>query len=141
MNCYLSLLKSFHKPEHKLEHKIRDVEQTLPIRNTSEKLSSMLNNCILRDIIKLLDPYKQNKNKQNDRSDSIITTLTHLIPCHDRTQKLQKTLDLNSQRITQSSQAIRSALDSMNILFNSTDLHKIYTQVIQISSILPPMEH
>ena len=97
--------------ENKSEHKIPKVEHTSLIRNTSDKLSSMLNNRTLRDITQLLDPYKQNP------SGSIITTLTHLLHCHDGTQKLLRTLDLDSQRITQSSQAIQSAVDSRNTLF------------------------
>ena len=102
---------------NKPEHKFPNVEHTSPIRNTSDKLFSMLNNRILRDITQLLDPYRQNP------SDSIITTFTHLIHCHDRTQKLLRTLDLDSHLITQSSQAIQSELDSMNTLFNSSSLH------------------
>ena len=93
------------------------VEHTSPIGNTSDKLASILNNRTLRDLTQLLYPFKQNP------SDSPITTLTHLIHCHDRTHKLLQTLDLDSQRITQSSQAIQSALDSMNNLFISTNLH------------------
>ena len=61
----------------------------------------------------MLDPYKRNP------SDSPITTLNHLIHCYDRTSKLLQTLNLDSQRITQSSRAIQSALDSMNTLFNT----------------------
>ena len=38
------------------------------------------------------------------------------------TERLQ-TLDLDSQRITQSSQAIQSALESITTLFNTTNLH------------------
>ena len=59
----------------------------------------------------MLDPYKRNP------SDSPITTLHHLIHCHERTSQLLQTLDLDSQRITQSSQAIQSALESMNTFF------------------------
>ena len=65
----------------------------------------------------MLDPYKQ------DPSDSPITTLIQLIHCYDTTSKLLQTLDLDSERITQSSQAIQSALDSMNTLFNTFNLH------------------
>ena len=72
------------------------IEQT-----TSEKLSTMLNNS----------------------SDSLITTLNHLIHCHNRTLQLLQTLDLDSQRITQSSQAIQSALESMNTLFNTLNIY------------------
>ena len=106
--------------ENKAEHKPL-VEQTAPICTTSDKLSSILNNRTLRDITQLLDPYKRNQ------SDSPITTLTHLKHCHDRTHKLLKSLDLDSQRVTQSSQAIQSALDYMTNLFNSTNLLQIST--------------
>ena len=103
--------------ENKPEHKFSNVDHTSPNRSTSDKLSSMLNNRALCDIRQFPDPFKQNP------SDSIVTTLTHLRHCHDRTKKLLRTLDLDSQRITQSSEAIQSALDSMNTLFNSTGLH------------------
>ena len=93
--------------ENKSEQKPPLLEHTSPIRNTSGKYSSLLNNSTLRDITQLLDPYKRNP------SDSSITTLTHLIHCHDRTHKLLQSLDLDSQCITQSSQATESAFDSM----------------------------
>ena len=76
-----------------------------------------MNNRTLRDIFNLLDPYKRNP------SETPITTLTHILHCYDRTHKLQQTLDLDSQRITQSYQAIQSALESITTLFNSTNLH------------------
>ena len=101
--------------ENQSEHKPPPTELTSPIRNTSKKLSSILNNRTLRDITQLLEPYKRNP------SDSLITTLTYLIHCHDRTHKFLQPLDLDSQRITQSSQAIHSALESMTTLFNSTN--------------------
>ena len=96
--------------EQKTEHK----SHSSPIENTPDKLSSVLNNRTLRDITNLFDPYKRNP------SDTPITTLTH---CYYRTHKLLQTLDLDSQRITQSSQASQSALESISILFNSTNLH------------------
>ena len=99
--------------EHKTEHK----SHTSPIQNTPDKLSSVTNNRTLRDITNLLDPYKRNP------SEAPITTLTHILPCYDRTHKLIQTLDLDSQRVTQSSQAIQSALESITTLFNSTNLH------------------
>ena len=71
-----------------------------------------------RDLTNLLDPYKPNS------SETPITTLTHILHCYDRTHKLLQTLDLDSQRITQSSQAIQSALEPITTLFNSTNLHK-----------------
>ena len=61
--------------EQKTEHKPPFIEHTSPIRNTPEKLSSVLNNHTLRDITHLLDPCKRNS------SDSLITTLTHIIHC------------------------------------------------------------
>ena len=65
----------------------------------------------------LLDPYKKAS------SETPITTLTHILHCYDRTHKLLQMLDLDSQRITQYSQAIQSALESITTLFNSTNLH------------------
>ena len=99
--------------EHKTEHK----SHTSPIRNTPDKLSSVMNNRTLPDITNLLDPYKRNP------SETPITTLTHILHCYDRTHKLLQLLDLDSQRITQSSQAIQSASESITILFNSTNRH------------------
>ena len=99
--------------EQKTEHK----SDSSPIKNTSEKLSSVSNNRTLRDITNLLDRYKRNP------SDTPITTLTHMLHCYDRTHQLLQTLDLDSQRFTQSSQAIHSALESITTLFNSTNLH------------------
>ena len=98
-----------HKPEHK--------SHTSPIRNTPDKLSSVMNKRTLRDLTNLLDPYKRYP------SEIPLTTLTHILHCYDRTHKLLQTLDLDSQRITQSSQAIQPALESITTLFNSTNLH------------------
>ena len=103
------MVQAEHQPEHK--------SHTSPIRNTPDKLSSVMNNRTLRDITNVLDPYTRNP------SETPITTLTHLLHCYDRTHKLLQTLDLDSQRITQSSQAIQSALESITTLFNSTNHH------------------
>ena len=99
--------------EQKSEHKA----PSSPIKNTPEKLSSVLNNRTLRDITNLLDPYKRTP------SETPIITPTHILHCYERTHKLLQTLDLDSQRITQSSQAIHSALEPITTLFNSTNLH------------------
>ena len=99
--------------EPKTEHK----SHTSPIRNTPDKLSSVLNNRTLRDITKPLNPYKRTP------SETPINTITHILHCYDRTHKLLQTLDLHSQRITQSSQAIQAALESITTPFNSTNLH------------------
>ena len=87
----------------------------------------MLNNRTLKDLTQMLELYKQNP------SDSPINTLNYLIHWYERTSKLLQTLDLHSQRITQSSQAIQSALESMNTLFKTVHLHHFVSQVIQIS--------
>ena len=76
-----------------------------------------MNNRTLRDITHFLGPYKRNP------SETPITTLTQILHCCDRTHELLQTLDLDSQHITQSSQAIQSALESITTLFNSTNLH------------------
>ena len=99
--------------EHKTEHK----SHASPIKNAPDKLSSVLNTRTLRDMTNLLEPYKRNS------SETPITTLTHILHCYDRTHELLQTLDLDSQRITQSSQAIQSALETITTLFTSTNLH------------------
>ena len=106
------MVRNYTKSEHKYP------EHTSPTRNTSEKLSAHLNTRILRDVTHLLDPYQQSQ------SDSIITTLTHILHRHDRTHKFLRSLDIDSQRVTQSSPANQAALDSMTSLFNSTNLHR-----------------
>ena len=99
--------------EQKSEHKV----PSSSIKNTPDKLSSVLNNRTLRHITNLLDPYKRTP------SETPIITLTHILHCYDRTHKLLQPLDLDSHRITQSSQAIQSALESITTLFISTNLH------------------
>ena len=94
-----------------------NINHTLHLKNAPDKLSSVLNNRTLRDMTNLLDPYKRNS------SETPITTLTHILHCYDRKHKLLQTLNLDSQRITQSSQAIQSALETITTLFNSTNLH------------------
>ena len=99
--------------EQKTEHK----SHSSLIKNAPDKLSSVLNNRTLRDMTSLLEPYQRNP------SETPITTLTHILHCYDRTHKLLQTLDLDSQRITQSSQAIQSVLETITTLFNSTKIH------------------
>ena len=99
------------------EHKTKHKSHTSSIRRTPDKLLSVMNNRTLRDLTNLLDPYKRNL------SETPITTLTHILHCYGRTHKLLQTLDLDSQRITQSSQAIQSSLESRTDRFNSTTLH------------------
>ena len=90
----------------------------IPIKQTtSEKHSNMFNNRTLKDLTQMLDPHKRNP------STSPLATLNHLIHCYDRTSELLQTSDLDSQRITQCPQAIQSALESMNTLFNTLNLH------------------
>ena len=106
------------QPEQKHSYTDQKSPPNSPIKQTtSEKFSNMLNNRTLKDLTQMLDPYERNS------SDSPITTLNHLIHCHNRTSQLLQTLDLDSQRITQSSQAIQSALESMNTLFITLNLH------------------
>ena len=74
MNFYLFLLKPFlfwYKQNIK-QHK----SHTSSIRNTPNKLSSVMNNRTLRDNTILLDPYKRNP------SGTPITTLTHKLHCY-----------------------------------------------------------
>ena len=89
--------------ENKKEHKSPLFEHKLPTRNS-------------HDLTLMFDPYQRNP------SDSPITTRTHRFDCYDRNNKLLQTLDLDSQRITQSSNAIQSALESLYALFLTSDL-------------------
>ena len=75
-------INSYIPTEQKADHKPPPIEYTLPIRNTSETFSSVFNNRTLRDITHLLYQYKRNS------SDSLITSLTHIIHCYDRTRKI-----------------------------------------------------
>ena len=99
--------------EQKAERKPPTTEHTSPIRNNPEKLSYVLNNRTLREIDHLMEPYKQNS------SDSAVTTLTHLVHSYERIHKLLQSLDIDSQRITQSSNTITSTLTSINNIFSS----------------------
>ena len=64
-----------------------------------------------------MEPYKQHS------SDSAVTTLTHLVHSFERVHKLLRSLDVDSQRITQPSKTITSTLTSTNIIFSSINLH------------------
>ena len=55
------------RTERKAEHKPPPIEHTSHIRKTPEKLSSVLNNCTLRDITHLLDPNKRNSSDSDTK--------------------------------------------------------------------------
>ena len=103
--------------EQKKERKPPTTEHTPPIRNAPEKLSYVLNNHTLREIDHLMEPYEQNY------SDTAITTLTNPVHSFERIHKLIQSLDLDSQRITQSSKTSTSTLTSINTIFSSLNLH------------------
>ena len=63
--------------EHKAEHKPPLMEHTSHIRNTSGKLSSVLNNCTLRDKTHLLDPYKRNPSDSYHKTQSYHNSHTY----------------------------------------------------------------
>ena len=64
-----------------------------------------------------MEPHKQNS------PDSAVATLTHLVYSYERIQKLLQSPDLDSQRITQSSNTITSTVTSMNTIFSSINFH------------------
>ena len=101
----------------KAERKPPTTEHTSPIRNAPEKLSYDLNNRTLREIDHLMEPHKQNS------FDTAITALTHLVHSYERIHKLLQSLDLDSQRITQSSLRMTSTLTSINTIFESINQH------------------
>ena len=69
---------------------------------TTDKLNNVLTSRTLRGLTYKLDPYKKNT------SDSPLSTLTHILVCYDHTLKILQLLDIDSQRITQSSKAIQT---------------------------------
>ena len=91
--------------EQKTERKPPTPQHASPIRNALKKLSYVLNIRTLREIDHLMD--------------SAVTTLTHLVYSYERIHKLLQSLDLDSQRITQSSKTITSTLTSINTIFSS----------------------
>ena len=78
---------------------------------TTDKLNNVLTSRTLPDLTHKLEPYKKNP------SDSPLATLTHILDCYDHTLKILQSLDIDSQRITQSSKAIQTTLDNSNIVF------------------------
>ena len=71
---------------------------------TTDKLKNVLASRTLRDINYKL-AYKKNS------TDSLFTTLTHILECYNHTLKILQSLDIDSQRITQSSKAIQTSLE------------------------------
>ena len=75
-----------------------------PLTTTTDKLTNVLTSRTLRDLTYKLDPCKKSP------TDSSLTTLTHLRESYDNTLKILQSLDIDSQRITQSSKAIQKHL-------------------------------
>ena len=78
---------------------------------TTDKINNVLASRTLRDLTYKLDPYK------NNPSDSQLTTLTHILESYDHTLKILQSLDIDSQRITQLSEAIQTTLGNLIIIF------------------------
>ena len=74
------------------------------VKAEKAKLNNVLTSRTLRDITYKLDPYKENP------TDSSLTTHTHILECYDNTLKILQSLDIDSQRINQSSKAIQKYL-------------------------------
>ena len=81
---------------------------------TTDKLNTVLVSQTLRDNTYKLDPYK------NNPTDSTLTTLAHMLECYDHTLKILQSLDIDSQRITQST-TIQTTLEKVNIVFRSSN--------------------
>ena len=81
-------------------------EQYTPKQSTTttDKLNNVLTSRTLRDLTYKLDPNKKNP------SDSPLTALTHTLDCYDHTLKILQSLDIDLQRINQSSKAIQTTL-------------------------------
>ena len=61
--------------ERKAKHKPSPIEHTSPIRNTPDKLSSVLNNRTINHITHLLDPHKLNSSDSHHHSQTYNTML------------------------------------------------------------------
>ena len=81
---------------------------------TTDKLNNVLTSRTLRDLTYKLDPFRKN------HSDSPLATLTHILNSYNHTLKILQFLDIDSQRITQSSKAIQTTLESLNIVFSNS---------------------
>ena len=82
-----------------------------PPTTTTDKLNNVLTSRTLRDLTYRLDPYKKNP------TDSSPTTLTLILECYDKTLKILQSLEIDSQRITQSSKAIQKTLGNLIMVF------------------------
>ena len=99
--------KEKSEPKHTtLEHYTPKTPTT-----TTDKLNNVLTSRTLRDLTYELELYKKNP------SDSPLATPTHVLDCYDHTIKVLQSLDIDSQRITQSSKAIQTTLENLNIVF------------------------
>ena len=99
----------------KAEKAKSETQYTTPKQYTPkppDKLNNVLTSRILRDLTSKLDPHK------NNSTDSPLRTLTHILECYDHTLKILQSLDIDSQRITQSSKAIQTTLEILNIVFS-----------------------
>ena len=76
---------------------------------TTDKLNNVLASRTFRDITYQHDPYTQSP------SDSPLTTR------HNHTLKILQSLDIDSQRITQSSKAIQTILKNLSTVFSSSN--------------------
>ena len=82
---------------------------------TTDKLNDVLVPRTLRDITYKLDPYKKHPR------DSPLAILTHILECYHHTLNIIHSLDIDSQRITQSSKTIQTTLNTFNIVFCSSN--------------------
>ena len=99
----------------KYETQYTSPEQYTPKQptTTTDKINNVLASRTLRDLTYKLDPYKKNP------SDSPLTILTHILESYDHTLKILQALDIDSQRITQSSEGIQTTLEKLIIDFSN----------------------
>ena len=84
-----------------------------PTTTYTDKLNNVITSRTLRDLTYKLEPYRKNP------SDSPLATLTHIRDCYDHTLEILQSMDIDSQRNTQSSKAIQTTLESLNIVFSN----------------------
>ena len=107
------MVKSEQNTEYKSTRIERHRTPSRTSQTTSDKMTVMLSLRALRDITENLEPYKI------ATFDTPLTTHARIIDYDERRSKLLQWLDLDSQRISQSSQAIQSTLESLFNLLSS----------------------
>ena len=100
----IAFMVKAEKAKSETQYTTPDQYTPKPPTTTTDKLDIVLTPRTLCNLTYKLDPYKKNP------TDSPLTTLTHILECYDHTLKILQSLDIDSQRITQSSKQYKQHL-------------------------------